>query len=146
MTLTLTFKARTAGQTVSRDAFLYLEPKPPADRFAQCSTCMMWTGQKAQTCTIHGPKVRVTGEMSCGLYVHGHPMPEEAGHEMPSVTPDASGLVQRQVRCENCRFFTRRTRRCGLFERLTQDMPDVFALDPEVHPNGCCNAQTPPTA
>lgn len=141
--LSLLFKAKPTNGKVHRDAFLYLDPKSPVDEFAQCSTCSLWMGAKRARCLIHGPKVEVTGDMSCGLYVHGNPMPEMAGREVAHVTPGESGLVRRPVRCENCRFFTRRTSRCGLFERLNQELPEIFDLDPVVHPKGCCNAQTP---
>lgn len=49
---------------VTRAAFLYLDPKGNKSQFAQCGTCMMFTGD---TCTIHGK-----------------PILGEKGHEMVS--------------------------------------------------------------
>ncbi len=123
---------------LTRDTFLYLDPKPPFATFAQCETCMMFTGEAAETCTIHGAKVRVTKDHSCGLYVHGTPMPDEQGHEMASVTPEESGLIKAQVRCENCQSFQAQKTTCTLFQWLSRGW--AFALNPKVHPHGCCNA------
>lgn len=120
---------------IRRDAFLYLDPKPPENQFAQCGTCMMFTGS---TCTIHGLDVPITKRHSCGLYVHGKPMPNEKGHEMASVTPEESGLIEAHVRCKNCRFFQAEKSWCGLYERMSAG--GVFQLNAAVHPNGCCNA------
>lgn len=141
--MNLLFKSKSTGTKITRDTFLYLDPKPPADQFAQCATCLMWTGDKVQTCTIHGRKVKVTGGMSCGLYVHGKPVPDQAGQERAIVTPKESGLVDRPVRCENCSVFDEKRSRCIGYETLNKALPQLFALDAAVHPQGCCNAQTP---
>ena len=122
---------------INEAAFLYLDPKEPKEKFAQCAACMMFTGS---TCTIHGKDVKITGKMSCGLYVHGKPMPEEKGHEMKSVTPKESGLVDRQVRCENCKFY-HDPNICDLFGRLNKE--GSFDLNTKVNQYGCCNAQEP---
>jgi len=122
---------------IKRDAFLYLDPKAPNNTFAQCGTCMMFTGK---TCTIHGKNVKITGDMSCGLYVHGKPMPEEQGHEMKSVTPKESGLVNEPVRCENCVSFDARESECELYEHLNEHEDSQFDLDKSVKAKGCCNA------
>lgn len=124
---------------IDRSAFLYMDPKGKASRFAQCETCMMWTGAKAKTCTIHGDKKIKAGD-SCGLYVHGGPHEEAAGSEMKAVSPKESGLVRGEVRCENCIHFEAKDSECELFENLNEKMPEVFALDEKVHPQGCCNA------
>lgn len=120
---------------IKRDAFLYLDPKAPKNTFAQCASCMMFTGE---TCTIHGGDVPITGDMSCGFYVHGKPMPDELGHEMKSVTPKESGLVKEKVRCENCQSFEARESECELFDELNEN--ELFDLDKKVKPKGCCNA------
>lgn len=123
---------------MKREVFLYMEPRKGTygnhSEFAQCSTCMMWTGAKHNTCTIHG-KTKVTGDMTCGLYVNGHPMPDEAGHEMDSVTKAESGLEKRDVRCENCGYYEKKNSHCHLFMMLD--------MDSKVHPKGCCNANIP---
>ena len=140
----LLFRTGTRGvEKITRDAFLYLDPKAPADRFAQCSTCFMWTGPRRERCTIHGPNVPVTASMSCGFYIHGKPGLDKAGQEAARVTPTESGLVNRAVRCEDCRYLDRTRSRCRLFEQLNETFPEQFALDAAVQLKGCCNAQTP---
>lgn len=36
----------------ARDIFIYLDPQEPADKFAQCETCQMWTDSKRNRCLI----------------------------------------------------------------------------------------------
>src|SRR5262249_12619601 len=115
---------------ITRDAFLYLDPKPPKSSFAQCGTCIMWTGEKRRTCEIHGPDIRIEYGHSCGLYVHGQP--DTSGKVEKLVTPEDSGLVLRQVRCENCIAFRARESKCGLFSLLNSAFPSKFDLDPDV--------------
>jgi hypothetical protein len=91
--------AQEAGEPqtmkINRDAFLYLAPKPPEASFAQCNTCRDWVS------VIHGPKI--TGTASCGFNVHGDP--QRCGTKtFIDVTPEESGLVDRQARCENCKY------------------------------------------
>ena len=134
-------KNNTQGkEKLTRDVFLYLDPKEPRDSFAQCSTCRMWTTK--DTCSILG-KTKVTGDMSCGLYVHGKPSPSLFGKEIESVTPKEAGLVNRQVRCENCRSFDKKTSVCMLFQSLNKSHSDIFQLEEKVNEYGCCNAQKP---
>lgn len=130
---------------ITRDAFLYMDPKPPYESFGQCSTCIMWTGPKHKMCTIHGPTIEILGRDSCGLYVHGKPMPEEVaeGEIFRAVSPSESGLVRRQIRCENCAAYLPLTNKCNLFVTLNRKLPDLFNLNEIVHPEGCCNAQQP---
>jgi hypothetical protein len=80
--------------------------------------------------------------MSCGLYVYGAPQPEGT-KTLAIVTPTESGLVDREVRCENCKHLLTRTdgATCAFFQYLNEEMPDLFDLDTEVEPKGCCNAQ-----
>ena len=120
-----------------------MEPKESKNRseFAQCGTCMMWTGPKGNTCTIHGFKTKVTADMSCGLYVEGDPMPDHAGEEMDLVTPEISGLVRQDVRCENCEHGDGEKKICNLYKELNE--LEEFELDEKIDPKGCCNAQTP---
>lgn len=131
---------------LKRDVFLYMAPRGDGDDFAQCATCMMWTGTKgdqANRCHIHGPRIEITGDYTCGIYVHGKPMP--GGKLMASVTPKESGLERRPVRCENCHHSRSwgGKANCGLFARLNEDLPTVFDLDTVIEPKACCNAQTP---
>jgi len=125
---------------LTRDAFLYMAPRfAPKTRFAQCSTCRDWV-MGDRRCVIHGPKVTVPGTASCGLYVWGVPHP--AGTETKfRVTPEESGLVNREVRCENCTWVEGDMDRCGLYRLLNQRMPGVFDLDTHIEKHGCCNAQ-----
>ena len=125
------------GKKIHRDAFLYLPPKGNKEQFAQCGTCLMFTGTG---CTILG-KTKVTKDMSCGLYVHGKPSPKLAGKERPVYTPQEAGLVNRAVRCENCRSFQDGI--CMLFKTLNESNPEIFQLEEKVDAYGCCNAQMP---
>lgn len=120
---------------ITRDAFLYLDPKLPRGAFAQCETCRMWTGKR---CTILGPAVEVDAGDSCGLYVPGEP--NTAGKVMKSLTPKEAGFVSRQVRCENCIAFDGKGK-CKLFMELNKKAPEFFNLTETVHRQGCCNAQ-----
>ena len=61
----------------------------------------MWTLDNL--CAIHGPAVTVTVGMSCGLYINGSSLP--AGTPTVAIVmPIESGLVDREVRCENCEW------------------------------------------
>jgi hypothetical protein len=119
-----------------RDTFLYMEGN--IKDFAQCSSCIMWLS-KRNKCMIHSESVKIDGDDSCGLYVQG--APREDGTCLGLVTPKESGLVDRQVRCENCFHFGEN--KCGLFDNLNKKMPDQFDLDINVKPRACCNAQVP---
>jgi hypothetical protein len=130
----------TTDTRLTRDAFVYLDPKPPENEFAQCSTCRMWV--PSERCSIHGPDVKVTGGMSCALYIHGEPLAEGTETSLV-VTPAESGLVDRKVRCENCRWGGPTKRSCELFNLLNHTRPDIFNLNVLIDPKGCCNAQEP---
>lgn len=123
---------------ITRDAFLYLAPKAPKDSFAQCGTCLQFV-EGDNRCIILGPAVRVTAQMSCGFYLHGDPKPKGAKSEK-IVTREEAGLVDREVRCENCAYFAKT---CGLYEKLNAKLPGYFDLDAKVDAKGCCNAQEP---
>lgn len=129
-------------EKVTRQAFGYLPPKGDHDQFAQCGTCRAWTGQDHNTCVILG-KEHVTADMSCNYYQHGNPSPSGAGKEHLVLTPKQAGLVDRQVRCENCAFFDKEGSYCELYEHLAESHPQQFDLDKHVDPKGCCNFQTP---
>lgn len=131
---------------IDRSTFLYLDPSgKKQDEFAQCGTCMMFTGdfikkgEKDGKCTIIGPKVPIQAIGSCGLYVPG---PNHVGAEtMEAVTPEEAGYVERPVRCENCIDFDEKMSVCHLFERLNDGEPETYCLDVHVKPRGCCNGQ-----
>lgn len=125
---------------ITRDAFLYLEPKDDQKDFAQCSSCYLVTNGK---CLIHGPDIKITHDMTCAFYVPGEPQPEKAGQELRLVTPEQSGLVRGQVRCEHCQYTAGNTfedQGCGLYRMLNQRQPEDFDLDPKIKSHGCCNA------
>ena len=126
---------------LDRSAFLYLDPLPPDEEFAQCSTCSMWV-QGDDRCVIHGPHVPVPGTASCGLYINGDPQNPGTDTE-DIVTTEESGLVDREVRCENCKWGGPKVYDCELFDILNTTMPDIFDLNTEINPKGCCNAQQP---
>lgn len=135
---------------VDRNAFLYLAPKPRDDKqsFAQCGSCRLFTGNG---CVIHGSKVEVDDDDSCGFYVdwpNGKIDPKVvANHKADlergvpgSVTPEESGLVGSLVQCHRCDFYSEG--KCGLFEKLNAALPRVFKLNVKVEPHACCNAWT----
>jgi hypothetical protein len=127
-------EAATGGKKIDGSAFIYLAPKAPKTEFAQCKTCFLFKPD-SERCGIFAPDVKVTAEQSCGLYLHGKP--NENQECRSTTTPEAAGLVDGPVRCENCRWYDNG---CRLYEMLSQKMPDVFKLDPNVDPQGCCNA------
>ena len=126
---------------LERDAFLYLNPEHGVPEFAQCGTCVDWV-QGDNRCTIHGPRVKVPESASCGFYICGETHPPGTVTEA-LVTAEESGLVDRKVRCENCQWGGPTTYRCRLFAGLNERLPDVFDLDEQIEPKGCCNAQLP---
>jgi Pyruvate/2-oxoacid:ferredoxin oxidoreductase delta subunit len=131
---------RDASGKIKRDAFLYLPPQAPADQHAQCGTCYTFCGEERNRCAIQGD-TRVTKEMSCGLYEHGEPHDQEI---RAVYTPEQVGLVDRQVRCENC-VASDGEGGCNLYKKLNAALPDMFDLDERIEAKGCCNAQTPRT-
>jgi hypothetical protein len=126
---------------LSRDAFLYLNPEPHTPDFAQCSSCQDWV-REDNRCIIHGPRVRTPGSASCGFYIFGDPQPPGTGTEAV-VSAEESGLVDREVRCENCQWGGPSTYKCRLFIGLNERLPDVFDLDEHIEPKGCCNGNLP---
>jgi hypothetical protein len=125
-----------------RDAFLYLEPKKgsygKSEDYAQCGTCMMWVPDK-KNCMIHSPKINVTFDTTCGLYVNGKP--HEGGQAKAFVTPKESGAFKKRVQCQRCRYYRSEGSKCMLFVVMNRQLEGEAKLYPErVHPNGCCNA------
>jgi Pyruvate/2-oxoacid:ferredoxin oxidoreductase delta subunit len=153
-------KAVKGGIKNTRDAFLYFNHRPnsPKTQFAQCVTCRMFvpdeymgTDNDKDLCIAHGSKVGVGEEWSCGVYSpwpKGSPVPEvirnhaaELKKGIPgSLTPKETGLVNRKVRCQNCYFFKAGPKKCNLYELLNKALPELFDLDENVDPYGCCNA------
>lgn len=131
------------AEKVGRDAFLYFDPKPPADQFGQCGTCGAWIEDK-QRCYWHAPAKQIDADDSCGLYAHGKPL--NGAEPTNAVTPQESGLIDGQVRCEHCLFFDAKASECGLYQKLNDDLGDEFDLDTQVSPQGCCNAWKPAKA
>lgn len=130
----LILEAKNSMKKLKRDVFIYLDPKGDKDKFAQCSTCALWTGDR---CSILGEDVKITADMSCNFYVNGEKNPDQPVKKLH--TPKEAGLVTRQVRCENCRSFS--DGKCMLYEALNK--LEMFDLDTKVNPKGCCNAQMP---
>lgn len=124
-------------QKIHRDAFIYLSPKEPKEKFAQCETCQMWTDSKRNRCAILGEQTEVKGDWSCGLYIHGKPTPDQDCK--PTVTSEEVGLTAHQVRCENCAAFDAENGICIEFQKLNEALPHMFDLDPKVEAYACCN-------
>lgn len=153
------------GERVERDAFIYLEPGTAAlaEDFAQCGPCRMFVPEEyldgkliGDRCIIHGSKVAIDDDDSCGFMVpwptkDGKPNAEvvkqhaaELLKMIPgSVNPAESGLVSRRVQCHRCRFAKKGVTECGLYAELNSTLPDYFDLDTDITRNSCCNAQTP---
>jgi hypothetical protein len=145
---------------IKRDAFLYLAPESTQeDRdFAQCGSCRLFVpGKDHGLCVIHGSKVNIGADDSCGFFVpwatpDGKPKKEvvdthagELSKGLPaSVTPEESGLVDRLVQCHRCRFAAdAAATKCSLYADLNEKFPEAFDLDTAIEPHACCNAQIP---
>jgi len=121
-----------------RSVFLYLDPAA-SDDDKQCGTCWFWV--RDDRCLIHRAHDIVKATASCCYHLYGPP--HRAGvRPLGLTTPKESGLVDREVRCENCLWFDDDSV-CNLFELLNRKLPDVWDLDIKVKPKGCCNAQEP---
>jgi hypothetical protein len=130
-------------EKITRATFLYMDPQKPQDEFAQCGTCVHFL-EHIGRCELHGDDIEIDDDDSCGLYVHGEA--EEGEKPEGLVTPEQSGLVSRQVRCENCKFFdpdSEPREHCDFYTQLNRMFPKMFDLDRYVEEYGCCNAQTP---
>jgi hypothetical protein len=152
-------------EKIDRSSFIYLPPKNGTEEdFAQCGPCRMFVpeellpkGFKGDRCIIHGTRVVIDEDDSCGFMVpwptpDGTPNVEvqkdhaaELAKDIPgSVTPEQSGLVSRRVQCHRCKWPANKAiTRCRLYYMLTKKFPDIFDLDPNIEPHACCNAQTP---
>ncbi len=137
-----------------RGPFIYLEPRPidgDAD-YAQCGSCRMFVPEM-QRCIIHGAKVDVDEDDSCGFWVPW-PKGERVQHVIddhaaelkkgvgPSVTPEESGLVDDRVQCHRCVQFDSKQSKCALYDELNKMLPKLFDIPTKVHPHACCNAWT----
>lgn len=127
--------AGTPSQKITRDAFLYLEPKGSEANFAQCSTCKFRVGGALVCALMGGKKVAPLG--TCGLYGEGNGV----SGILERLTPDEIGYTVRPVRCQNCVFGG--SPQCKLYEMLNAQHPQLFALDVAIKPHGCCNANSP---
>jgi hypothetical protein len=128
-------EAATNTAKLDRSAFLYLPPKPPADQFADCSSCRHFIPDEKK-CSIFAAEDRVEPDGSCGLYLHGTPSNDQEC--LAIVTPEQAGYVQGPVRCGHCSWYD--DHQCGLYQTLMQKLPDVFELETSVDPHACCNA------
>ncbi len=112
-------------------------------------------GLDGSRCIIHGSKIDIDDDDSCGFWVDwptkdGKPIPEVVANHASelsdglagSVTPEESGLVDELVQCRHCVFSTEGARVCGLYRDTNRAMPQTFALDEKIQPNACCNAWT----
>ena len=125
-------------QKIDRSAFIYLDPQGNKKEFAQCGTCVAFLPDKKR-CAFFGKNDEVVANASCGLYVHGKPHDDQP--IINAVTPKDAGYVLGQVRCENCTWYV--DKKCELFEKLNESLPDIFDCDPDVDAQGCCNGWQP---
>jgi len=128
------------SRLIDRSAFLYMDPIGEGELFAQCSTCRFWRPQ-ARLCAMFISEPQVEADSTCGLYVYGRPSDYQTFQ--PTVWPKDAGFETRQVRCENCIHYRPAAQACNLFYELNKRLPGVFRLNTQVHPDGCCNANTP---
>lgn len=125
---------------ITRDAFLYMEPEDDNPQFAQCDVCRFVVRQKdGLFCALMGLK-EVKKYGSCALFVDGPAVREM----LADLDPKVIGYVEKQVRCENCKFGGGSL--CELYVGLNamSRVPGLgcnsFHLNPKIHPQGCCNA------
>jgi len=139
---------------IDESAFLYLDPKSPSSKFAQCGQCMMYVkaqkNQKLGRCTIIGSKESINPDIgTCGFFVRGEVHDKIDWDEMDKMMPQGyitkveAGYEDRLVRCENCIWFDDLRSKCNLFIKLNDKMPDSFDLNTYVDKFGCCNANVP---
>lgn len=150
---------------IGREAFLYLAPRKGIDdpkTFAQCGPCRVFVPEEAlnerfdgDRCVFHGSKKKVDDDDSCGFMVpwaKGKPEPEvvakhakEIEKGIPgSTTPERSGLVSKLVQCHRCAWPKDQATKCGLYEKLNREFPEIFDLDEKIEPHACCNAWDDP--
>lgn len=117
---------------MKRSDLVYLDPKGKPEDFAQCRSCKMFIQSKG-VCSLLGMGVKINGGMSCTQYAFGKADEIELAHVSKSFTQEEVGLVDREVRCENCEFFESSDNDCLLFKTLN--------ISHKVNKHGCCNAQ-----
>lgn len=117
---------------ITRSAFGYLEGDDA--RFAQCGSCAFGK----DTCAVMSDEKVSPSIGSCIFYIKGAPVRER---NIAALSRQQTGYVERQVRCENCRFFGQG--HCGLYRVLNKSQGAVFDLEEKVDRHACCNAQTP---
>lgn len=142
MTQEVTIDVARISEKITRATLLYLDPRNPENKFAQCATCIHFIKDKG-LCEWMSKNDEIDGGDSCGFYVPGK---NSSGKPLGLMTPEEMGVVSRQVRCENCMFFDPNSeprKHCDLYTQLNLILPVVFDLDRYVDEYGCCNAQTP---
>lgn len=128
-------EAKDTSPKIDRSAFIYLKPRGDKNQFAQCGTCVAFLPGK-QRCAWFGKNDKVIAEASCSLYVHGTPNDDQK--IINSVTPKDAGYVEGKVRCENCTHV--KGSNCSLYQKLNQELPELFDLDDKIEDKACCNA------
>ena len=127
---------------VVRSSFLYFHPIAVDPReFAQCGTCQNYVPDDDR-CVLLSSDFEVNEEDACNMYLPGQTAPETAP-KFELWTPDVVGFYRGNVRCENCVYFSDQDNLCGFYKILNQQLPSLFDCDPNVQPQGCCNAFTP---
>lgn len=132
--LTIDVNYLDADPKIGREAFVYLSPKEPVDRFAQCETCLNFIPARGR-CRLFTDRDDVRPSGTCGLYAHGEPS-DDADPEGATDKTQAGYLVA-EVRCQNCSWFDHG---CDLYRTLNDRLGQVFDLDENVDEHGCCNA------
>lgn len=126
-----------SSEKITRDAFLYLEPKGIEDKeqFAQCGTCLHRFG--TDRCALMGDTKIQFKDGTCAMYAEGMP---KFFVPFADYSKEEIGYTERQVRCENCKYGGSN---CQLYTALNKAFPQAFDLDTKIDEYGCCNGNSP---
>jgi len=131
-----------APMKMRRDVFNYFDNADNAPNYAQCgSPCYHFDRDNGLCAIMRSDDNAAAAGDTCNKFCPG----QYDGHRVK----DGEGLLKPEVgfrsgtaaRCENC--FWLGGIQCGFFAACNESAPDIFDLDENVNPLGCCDAQTP---
>jgi len=125
-------ETKNSTEKITRVAFLYMEGDE--EDYAQCSSCFLYTPDRKR-CAILGDDLEVDPDDTCALYIHGEPVDDQP--IVARVTQEEAGYLKERVQCQRCKYGGDK---CGLFAMLNKKLPNIFDLEEEISPTGCCNA------
>lgn len=127
---------------ITRDAFLYTEKGD-----ALCGSCVNYMDNKClvvkgaisykDSCNLYSPSKRFS------LEVIKLDKPEK--YDTNLYNKEEVGYTQGPVQCKNCYFLEKSSVEhpyvhCELFEKLNFISPEIFNLELQISPEGCCTA------